>query len=228
MSLKITRGRRLVIPDIHGCYNTLIKLLSNVHVNKEDKIYFLGDYVNRGTKNKEVIDYLLNLKHQGYKLFLVRGNHEQMLLGADSQFHNSRFILPGIRKPPDLYDNNNRLFCKYSDFFNELPFYYELDSFFIVHAGFNTKIDDPFKDTSSMMWIDNFDYDPVKLKGKRVIHGHTSASMDQILSSISNKSMVIPLDNGINETNSDTKGNLLCLDIDKMEIIIQKNIEKES
>ena len=225
--LKNTEVRRLVIPDIHGCYTTLLSLLSKVQFTKEDQIYFLGDYVNRGSKNKEVLDLLIDLKVQGYNLFLLRGNHEQMLLDADTQYHNSRFIFPGIRKPLDLYDKDNKLICKYFDFFTGLPYYHELDHFLLVHAGFNTKIDDPFKDKSSMVWIDNFVYDSVKLKGKQVIHGHTSIGLDLILNYISNKSMIIPLDNGINEAVSETKGNLLCLDIDKMELTIQKNIEKE-
>jgi serine/threonine protein phosphatase 1 len=168
------------------------------------------------------------MKDQGYNLFPLRGNHEQMLLDADTQFHNSRFVFPGIRKPLDLYDKDKKLLCKYFDFLMGLPFYYELDCFLLVHAGFNTTIDDPFEDKSSMVWIDNFVYDFVKLKGKYVIHGHTSIGIDLILNYISNRSRIIPLDNGINETTSETKGNLLCLDIDKMELTIQKNIEKET
>jgi hypothetical protein len=77
-----------------------------------------------------------------------------------------------------------------------------------------------------MIWIDRFDYDTVKLKGKHIIHGHTPIEIDEIIYAISNSSLIIPLDNGINELSSEKKGNLLCLDLDKMELTIQKNIDK--
>jgi serine/threonine protein phosphatase 1 len=148
-----------------------------------------------------------------------------MLLDADTQFENSRFIMPGIRKPPDLLDDSNHLIGKYAEFFNKLPFYLELDNFFLVHAGFNTKLDEPFTDTYSMIWIDSFDYEPVKLKGKRIIHGHTSVGIDDIKSNISNNTKIIPLDNGVNNIHSINEGNLVCLDIDAMVLTTQKNID---
>jgi serine/threonine protein phosphatase 1 len=219
--------RRLVIPDIHGCCSTFLGLLEKIQLKKEDNLFLLGDYINRGPRSREVLDLIINLKDQGYNISPLRGNHEQMLLDSNSEFQNTRFILPGIRKPFGLYSESNRLLGKYADTLKGLPYYIELDSFLLVHAGFNTTIEDPFTDTESMMWIDRFEYDPMRLKGKHVIHGHTPVDIDEIFLKISNRSMIIPLDNGVYKTSCETKGNLVCLDIDRMGLTIQKNIDKQ-
>jgi serine/threonine protein phosphatase 1 len=195
-------------------------------LRRKDQIFFLGDYTHRDLRNKEVLDLIQNMIDEGYNIYPLRGNHEQMLLDAELNYQNSRFVLPGIRKPAGIYDESYHLVSKYADFLRELPYYYELDSFILVHAGLNTSIEDPFEDTESMIWIDRFDYDTVKLKGKHIIHGHTPIEIDEIIYAISNSSLIIPLDNGINELSSEKKGNLLCLDLDKMELTIQKNIDK--
>jgi serine/threonine protein phosphatase 1 len=228
MIIEDPNRRRLVIPDIHGCYSTLLSLLDKIRLKKEDYVFLLGDYIKRGARSREVLDLIKNLMDQGYNIFPLRGNHEQMLLDADSNFKNSRFIFPGIRKPEELYNENNQLISKYVDFLKGLPYYFELDNFLLVHAGFNTAVEDPFEDTSSMIWIDKFDYNTIKLKGKRVIHGHAPKEMEEILFNISNRSMIIPLDNGVNDSGTKTKGNLVCLDIDKMDLTIQENIDNES
>jgi serine/threonine protein phosphatase 1 len=222
MNVVNNQGRRLIIPDIHGCYFTFSKLLEKIHLEKHDSLFLLGDYINRGSHNKKVIDLIMQLIGNGFNIFPLRGNHEQMLLDSESHFKKSRFVFPGIKKPADLYDEENNLISTYKDFIIRLPFFYELDKFLLVHAGFNTSITDPFKDTSGMIWSDSFEYDPIKLKKKIVVHGHTPKYIDEIISAISGKNMVIPLDNGVNEHHSKGQGNLVCLDIDSMQLFVQE------
>ena len=55
-------GRSFAIGDIHGELDQLFKLLSCLPtLDKEDTLIFLGDYVDRGPKSKQVVDYLRNL-----------------------------------------------------------------------------------------------------------------------------------------------------------------------
>ena len=45
-----------IIGDIHGCADTLQKLLAKVRAADEDaKFVFVGDYIDRGLKSKEVV-----------------------------------------------------------------------------------------------------------------------------------------------------------------------------
>ena len=80
--------RTAVIGDIHGCYSTLIELLKRIDYSPNDKnttIVFLGDYLDRGPKIRETLDYLIKIKFTaGDRAVFLRGNHEDMLLHVDS------------------------------------------------------------------------------------------------------------------------------------------------
>lgn len=77
-----SHGRLLAIGDIHGHLGPLKELLQQVGPTQEDRIVFLGDYIDRGPDSCGVIDYLLGFqKHYPNTIFL-RGNHEQVLSDA--------------------------------------------------------------------------------------------------------------------------------------------------
>ena len=60
--------KRWIIPDIHGCSRTLKYLLENqLKITKNDPVYFLGDYIDRGPDGKGVLDYLMNLEKEEYE-----------------------------------------------------------------------------------------------------------------------------------------------------------------
>ena len=74
------RSKILVIGDIHGDLNTLSKILEGEgkRVLEEDGyIVFLGDYVDRGPNQAEVLAAVLRLKlAERDRVILLRGNHE--------------------------------------------------------------------------------------------------------------------------------------------------------
>src|ERR1017187_7458526 len=85
------KNRRFVVPDIHGCEQTLRRLLIEVvRLERNDELFLLGDIIDRGPRSKEVIDLVLSLQEQGYNIRSLRGNHEEMLLRScrdRSYFH---------------------------------------------------------------------------------------------------------------------------------------------
>ena len=56
--------RTLAIGDIHGCHVALTTLLEQVAPMPEDRLVFLGDYIDRGPASREVVETLLNLKKE--------------------------------------------------------------------------------------------------------------------------------------------------------------------
>lgn len=68
--------------DIHGQLEQIQDLVEKVykHLGKNLEFYhfvFLGDYVDRGTKVKETLDYLIKLKEQRKgKVHFIMGNHD--------------------------------------------------------------------------------------------------------------------------------------------------------
>ena len=67
------------IGDIHGCNTALQKYLSDNGGIKEDEMYiFVGDYLDRGTENAEVAEFLLSIMERK-NVLLLEGNHEREL-----------------------------------------------------------------------------------------------------------------------------------------------------
>lgn len=66
---------RWVIGDIHGMLRPLQALLEAIHqLDDAARLYFSGDYVNRGPDSRRVIDLLLTLRGARF----VRGNHDDV------------------------------------------------------------------------------------------------------------------------------------------------------
>lgn len=218
-------GRRLVIPDIHGCYQTLLGLMDQVNPDKNDQIYFLGDYIDRGPASGKVLDYMLYLINSEYPVFPLRGNHEQMLLDV-AKFDKQS--LKGHARTYNILDliMDGRIIPKYFDFLNNLPYFFELKDFYLVHAGFNFLSETPFEDKKAMLWIRQFMPDNRYQHNKQIIYGHDPEPLPVIKKAIASKTLKIPLDNGCVYTEARQGfGNLLCLNLDTFELLIQKNID---
>jgi serine/threonine protein phosphatase 1 len=69
-------GRDFVVGDVHGCFTQLEIALMEVNFNGEvDRLFMVGDLVDRGEESEEAVDWLaLPWLHA------VRGNHEQMAI----------------------------------------------------------------------------------------------------------------------------------------------------
>ncbi|MBT8038151.1 MAG: serine/threonine protein phosphatase [Verrucomicrobiae bacterium] len=69
--------RTLAIGDIHGCLAPLRQIWEVIAPQPEDRIIFMGDYIDRGPDSKGVIDFLINVQRQGYDITFLSGNHEE-------------------------------------------------------------------------------------------------------------------------------------------------------
>ena len=221
-------GRRFVITDIHGFFDTFQSLLSQIKLKKEDQLFILGDMIDKGKKGKEILDLILSLIDDGYSIFPLRGNHEDMLLKSHNQDYNKDMLwLPTLRKSKGIRDKYNKILPKYLRLIEKLPFYYELDNFFLVHAGFDFSNPKPFENYKSMIWISEFSVDNAITNKKKVIHGHSQRQLSFIRKTIDNKENKIGLDNNTMRVNNEYFGNLVCLNLDTYELIIQPNIDKK-
>ena len=126
------------IGDIHGCYTALQDGLKKANWPCLNEYYiFLGDYIDRGVENAEVLGMLMSLAAQP-NVLLLEGNHERSLWNwANGQRSNLKefelFTRPAIEK----FDPKN-----VRKFYRKLAqctwFDYNGKEFFACHAGIST------------------------------------------------------------------------------------------
>lgn len=210
-----------------------------VNLTHTDQLFLLGDYINRGTNSAGVLDYIMELTNKGFHVFPLRGNHEQKLLDAWHAYvkvKNTPDVISFsslLKGSFDLLNDLGELQQKYVQFLEQLPYYYELDNFYLVHAGFDFQSKNPFLEYSRKILIRNLQLNPTL---KIIIHGHQNKQLDEIKQKVKARSHIIPLDNGCYKRLSFRNvirnallrrkiGNLCCLNLDTFELIVQKNID---
>jgi len=219
-------ANKFVFPDLHGCIETFRYTFEKVICpDQSDVIYFTGDFINKGPDSKGVLDYVFHLIEAGYKIQAVRGNHEQLLLNAiNDQTSVEDFILKGGLATLESFnvETVSEIPDHYIEFINKLPFYIELEDFFVVHAGFNYSASDPFSDLYSMLHIRDFVVDPEKTHYKTIIHGHYATPLQDILYHVmETKNYKLNIDNGCVYTHREGMGNLFVLNLSDLSYIIQ-------
>jgi serine/threonine protein phosphatase 1 len=172
--------RTFAVGDIHGCLDKLISLMGIIDIDpKKDTLLFIGDYIDRGTQSKEVVDYLIDLARRRSRVIFLKGNHEIMLRLYLSGADRFSFLANGGQATLDSYlkDHShpvdNPIPSIHLDFFDNLRLCYETDEYIFVHAGLKANMPLDEQDEWDMLWIrDEFIYSDFNF-GKRVIFGHT-------------------------------------------------------
>ena len=218
--------RIFAIGDIHGCYKTFKKLLlDKIKINKSDTIYCVGDYIDRGEDSKGVIDFILDLRSQEYKIHTLRGNHEQMLLDSISdEFETDTWLRNGGSDTLRSFgiQSLHELQATYLFFFKETKYYFKIKNYIIVHAGLNFNRENILADKSAMLWARYFDPIQPALKGQVLIHGHTPKPLDYILNQ---KGNCLNIDGGCVYTKIKNLGKLVAYDLNEKKYIVQDNCE---
>ena len=77
--------------DIHGCIEELKKQMEYVDLSGENRIVFLGDYIDYGDSSCQVLQYIWELqkKNGEEKVIVLKGNHEQMFLEWIADYRNT-------------------------------------------------------------------------------------------------------------------------------------------
>lgn len=221
-------SRIFAIGDIHGCHHTFRKMISDgIRPTKQDHIYCIGDYIDRGPDSKGVIDYILQLRREGYHIHTLRGNHEQLMLDSkgDRQKRLDWYINGGDKTLKSFgVSTFEEMDPVYQEFFRRTRYYFQTPDFIFVHAGLNFNRVDPFEDRDAMLWIRGFVTDSDKIGGRTIIHGHTPEPLDVILHQ--KREDILNIDAGCVYKHKEAFGHLVAFNLTDSEWIVQKNEEE--
>ena len=166
--------KRLIgITDIHGEYERLSSLLDEITPTKDDTIIFMGDYIDRGAKSKEVVDKVISMKNFCNCIYLI-GSHEYALLhSAGDEYYKYLFWNYGGDATAKSYGSYENIFKIHGDFFNSLEPYYLTDKYLFIHAGIRIGIPLEQQDITDMVYIRSEFFNRKHNLPQKIIFGHT-------------------------------------------------------
>ncbi|XP_070572611.1 uncharacterized protein [Ptychodera flava] len=124
----VAHKRLTIIGDVHGCYDELIELLDKTRSLDDDAlVLFVGDLINKGPKNKQVLDYVKELPNA----YAVRGNHDEAVLREMMFQRKNDYVLS------KKYGWTAELDQSDWDYLSQLPYTISIPSkrILLVHAG---------------------------------------------------------------------------------------------
>jgi serine/threonine protein phosphatase 1 len=226
---KTDKPSQWVISDIHGCADTFRALVEEqIGLDKIEILYLLGDYVDRGPDSKGVFDYIFELRGKGIAVHCLMGNHEDLMMNSvKSPEDYALWMKNGGEITLSSFNQKsvNDIDQVYLKFIKNTQLFIELEHYWLVHAGFETADKDPFANRRMLLWKRNMVYDVAKLKGKKVIHGHTPTPYTEIKNSLEQDAMVLGIDGGCVYTKRAGMGHLCALNLNSLDLVVQKNID---
>jgi serine/threonine protein phosphatase 1 len=190
----------LIVPDIHGQYETYKKVDKFIRQECEDNrvIIFLGDYMDRGKSGKVfgkefddagsyyTLNALLELKQWAKKnrrkIYFIRGNHEiffedHFLKNDTTAYNQYPFFRDSVDALTFAFQNDYTLYPRFETFLSKLLPYYldKKNGYLFIHAGVDFEEGSLREQAKKgiIYWIRNrFIYGDQKLP-YTVVFGHT-------------------------------------------------------
>jgi len=197
-----------LIGDIHGYSEPLVELLTKLGYSSSNSVYrhpkrsviFLGDFIDRGPNQREVIEIVRPMIDEGAAL-TVMGNHEFNAISYST--HDPEDTNRHLRVHSEKNRNQHKAFLDaydgtpdYSeliDWFRTLPLWLDLGSLRVIHACWDEKLmkflterysapqsslDSDFIVRASRRECEEFEAIETLLKGKEVKIPRDSAFFD--------------------------------------------------
>jgi bis(5'-nucleosyl)-tetraphosphatase (symmetrical) len=114
------------IGDVQGCFDELRRLLDDAGFSEKDRLWFVGDLVNRGPKSLEVLRFVREL---GDRAVVVLGNHDLHLVSQLEGFERPRKddTFQDVLGAPDARE--------LVDWLRRRPMMHVAGGYAMVHAG---------------------------------------------------------------------------------------------
>ncbi len=205
----IAPGRRVyAIGDIHGRYDLLQDMHEKIAEDAAESaaatrvIVYLGDYVDRGLRSRDVIDYLLGDPMPDFECIHLLGNHEfamrEFLDDAEYGFNwlgfggETTLLSYGVTMTPRQVtakglEEARQQFrglipASHVEFLDGLRLYHVEDDYLFIHAGVRPGTPLERQDPHDLIWIRDEFLDSTIDHGRLVVHGHSIVRRPEIRS----------------------------------------------
>jgi serine/threonine protein phosphatase 1 len=205
------------IGDIHGCMGKLRTLIQNINADPEnDIIVFIGDYIDRGSAAREVVDYVIGLTAEYKNVVCLLGNHEYMFLryldGLDEEMYLSNggsvtLFAYAVSLSETPQERKAKIPREHLKFFESLLPHYETDNYLFVHAGLKPGLILSRQTIHDLLWVRHEFIDTDYDFGKMIVFGHTPLSYP----------LIMPNKIGI-DTGAAFGGKLTCVELPAVKI----------
>jgi serine/threonine protein phosphatase 1 len=188
------------VGDIHGERERLDQLLDRLPLGPDDRLVFIGDYIDRGPDSKGVVDRLIELARERDCTFLL-GNHESMFLDfigwrGEAYFGGDAFLLNGGDRTLGSYGYFDQAFPEpdslelpkdHADFYRGLKLFHLEGDYLFVHAGLGRHLSEEDDvayalrriRAEDLLW-DRASAELPHALGVTIVYGHTPAPDLQI------------------------------------------------
>jgi serine/threonine protein phosphatase 1 len=173
-------NRIYAIGDIHGSYDKLLSLMERIDIRwSYDTLVFLGDYIDRGSRSFEVLEFLSALKKEHPETIFLKGNHEAMFLDFLAGIRTLTYIYNGGQETIDSYYRNSsrrerlEIPKEHLDFLNSLVLCHQTGDHIFVHAGLRPGVPVEEQAEEDMLWIREPFISTRNDLGKTIVFGHT-------------------------------------------------------
>src|SRR3954449_9858738 len=114
------------IGDVQGCFDELCALLDKIGLGAGDRLWFVGDLVNRGPKSLDVMRFVRSL---GERAIVVLGNHDLHLVAQHEAVEPAKKgdTLAAVLRAPDRRE--------LVDWLRTRPLMHAAGEYVMVHAG---------------------------------------------------------------------------------------------
>ncbi len=196
------------IGDIHGRADQLDIALDRIEADggPDAQVVFLGDYVDRGSDCRGVLDRLIAGRVAGRNWITLLGNHDRMfeMFMRDYPVNDARLLvgyhwlherIGGVETLASYGVNvrdGDRIFQvheqarkavpqEHLDFLSNLPTYHHHGELLFVHAGIRPGLPLNEQSEDDLVWIRNDFLDDTRSHPWLVVHGHTPAQQAEHL-----------------------------------------------
>lgn len=195
-------GRTFAVGDLHGDLDALHTLVGRLPLlDGEDTLVFLGDYLDRGPRSREVVELVRYFDREvPCNVVALRGNHEDAWLRVvdggfpefvlplkNGGFESYRSFCGGEQPGPHEIPSRDEMMAMMKgsflpahvvEWFRALPHWYEDEHALYVHAGLPRK-DGRFlhpsevEDPTVLLWLRTEELFR-EYRGKTLVIGHTT------------------------------------------------------